>query len=61
MTFAPIDASSVREFSVHIEFRPETNNGLMLFSADRLDAKYDFFSVSLVDGKAEFRYVNISY
>ena len=61
MTFAPIDGSSVRDFSAHIEFRPETNNGLLLFSADRPDAKYDFFSISLTDGKAEFRFENHSW
>jgi hypothetical protein len=56
MTFAPLTTEAVRELSAFIEFRPETNNGLLLFTASRPDAKYDFFSLSLIDGKAEFRY-----
>jgi len=36
--------------------RPETNNGLVLLNAHSIDAKQDFFSVALVDGRAVFTY-----
>ena len=37
--------------------RPETNNGLLLLNTDSIDAKHDFFSVALVEGRAVLTYV----
>jgi len=37
--------------------RPETNNGLLLLNTDTIDARHDFFSVALVDGRVVFTYV----
>lgn len=46
-----------REISVAIEFRPDTANGLLLFTSHYPDARLDFFSIALVDGYAELRQV----
>ncbi|ESO11987.1 hypothetical protein HELRODRAFT_63300, partial [Helobdella robusta] len=43
-------------FNVKMEFKPESETGLLLFTADQPDAKFDFFSISLVSSKIEFRY-----
>ncbi|CAH1774566.1 unnamed protein product [Owenia fusiformis] len=52
----PVLRNAYKEFSATIEFRPELNNGLLLFSSEHVDAKADFFSVALIDGYAEFRF-----
>ena len=57
IVLSPLRGPAFKEFSILIEFRPETSNGLLLFNADKFDARYDFFSVSLIDGKADFRLV----
>jgi len=50
-----------RQFTIEIVFRPDTNNGLLLFSANNPDASSDFFSVALIDGRPEFRSVKGLY
>jgi len=46
------------QLTATIVCRPETSNGLLLLNADSIDAKNDFFSVALVDGRAVFTYVH---
>ena len=53
----PVLRGANREFVINLEFRPESKDGLILFSADQPDAKFDFFSIALVHGKVEFRSV----
>ena len=53
----PVLRGAFKEFVVNLQFRPESNDGLLLFSADHPDASYDFFSVTLIDGRVEFRSV----
>ena len=48
-----------KELSVAIEFRPDTANGLLLFSSHYPDGRLDFFSIALLDGHAELRWVSI--
>jgi len=45
------------QLTATIVCRPETNNGLLLLNSDSVDAKQDFFSVALVDGRAVLTYV----
>lgn len=59
----PVLRGAFREFVVSMDFRPDAGNGLLLFSSDHPDAgggdgrRFDFFSVSLVDGKIELRFL----
>lgn len=53
----PVLRGAYKDLSIILEFRPDTLNGLVLFSAGHPYARSDFFSVSLVDGHVEFRYV----
>lgn len=46
---------SNKEFKIELEFRPDSSNGLILFSAEMKDAKSDFFSIAIVNGFIEFR------
>ncbi|CAD5125298.1 DgyrCDS13543 [Dimorphilus gyrociliatus] len=48
--------NSYKDFTFEIEFKPETNNGLLLYSAEFPDGKYDFFSVALIGGYVEYRF-----
>ena len=45
------------QLTATIVCRPETNNGLLLLNTHTIDARRDFFSVALVDGRATFTYV----
>ena len=51
----PVLRGSYREFTMTVEFRPDTGNGLLLFSSEYPNAKSDFFSLSLVDNHLQFR------
>jgi len=51
----PVLRGAYKEFTVTVDFRPDTHNGLLVFSSEHPNARSDFFSISLVDGKAEFR------
>ena len=51
----PVLRGAYKEFTVTVEFRPDTHNGLLVFSSEHPNARSDFFSISLVDGRAEFR------
>lgn len=57
----PVLRGAFREFVVLMDFRPDAGNGLLLFSSDHPNAggggRFDFFSVSLVDGKIELRFL----
>ena len=44
-----------RQFVITVKFRPDTHNGLLLFSGETPDARSDFFSLALIDGNIEFR------
>lgn len=46
-----------REFEVDLEFRPDLLTGLLVFAADDLHLRQLFFSVAVVKGRVEFRYV----
>lgn len=52
----PVLQDAYKEFAVAVEFRPEAQNGLLLFSAEFEDARKDFFSIALVNGFIEFRF-----
>ena len=52
----PVLRGAYKEFTITINFRPDTGNGLLMFSSEHENAVADFFSISLVDGFAEFRY-----
>lgn len=51
----PVLRGAYKEFTVTLTFRPDTGNGLLMFSSEHDNAVADFFSISLVDGFAEFR------
>ena len=51
----PLLRGAYKEFTITVEFRPDTGNGLLLFSAEHPNARADFFSISLVESFAEFR------
>ncbi|XP_065218165.1 agrin-like isoform X2 [Planococcus citri] len=44
------------KFSVEIEFKTYTDNGILLYSQQRSDGAGDFISLAIVNGYAEFRY-----
>jgi len=52
----PVLRGAYKEFNIMIDFRPDTENGLMLFSSEHPNARADFFSITLIDGYAEFRF-----
>jgi hypothetical protein len=51
----PVLRGAYKEFTINIEFRPDTGNGLLLFSGADPSALSDFFSITLIDGYAELR------
>ena len=51
----PVLRKAERSFVIKMEFKPESESGVLLFSADQPDAKFDFFSISLVFARVEFR------
>lgn len=55
----PVLRGAYKEFTITIDFRPGTSNGLLMFSGEHPNARSDFFSISLIDGHAEFRLVDI--
>lgn len=57
----PVLKDSYKQFEVHLEFRPDDINGLVLFSGEMKNAESDFFSLALVDGFVEFRYLHYSF
>ena len=57
LAFAPPRGAS-EHLHVSVELRPDALNGLVLFGGEFSDARLDFFSLSLVDGRAQFRYAH---
>ena len=67
----PVLRGADQQFVIDVDFRPDvdmtSSNAtppghveLLLFSSDRDDAQFDFFSVSrLPNGQIEFRFVNL--
>ncbi len=53
----PVMRGAYKEFTITLEFKPDTGNGLLLFSGEHPTARSDFFSIALIDGHAEFRLV----
>jgi len=51
----PVLRGAFKEFIVDVEFRPDLDSGLLLFSSDHPEARFDFFSVVLIQGHVEFR------
>lgn len=45
-----------RQFSFEISFKPENENGLLLYNGNKDDRSVDFISLSLVDTVPEFKY-----
>ncbi|KAK7579954.1 hypothetical protein V9T40_000583 [Parthenolecanium corni] len=45
-----------QKFSVEIEFKSYTENGILLYSQQRVDGAGDFLSLALINGFVEFRY-----
>ena len=56
----PTVTSGYTEFEILIKFKPSTDSGLLLFISEYPDAKGDFFSLGLINGFVEFRFVNCS-
>ncbi|KAK0045472.1 pikachurin [Biomphalaria pfeifferi] len=52
----PLLRNAHREFQVELIFRPESYDGLVLFSAETSNAEKDFFSVVLSGGFVTFRF-----
>ncbi|XP_033738487.1 pikachurin-like [Pecten maximus] len=52
----PVLKTGYKEFDIQIDFKPQANNGLLLFTAENTNTKSDFFSIALVNGYVEFRY-----
>ncbi|KAJ8305764.1 hypothetical protein KUTeg_016309 [Tegillarca granosa] len=52
----PILKNGYKDFDINIQFKPQANNGLLLFSAELPSADKDFFSITLNDGYVEFRF-----
>ncbi|KAK6179410.1 hypothetical protein SNE40_011777 [Patella caerulea] len=52
----PVLKDGYKEFTIVVEFRPQAQNGLLLFSSETESAKSDFFSIALIDGYVEFRF-----
>jgi len=57
----PVLRDALREFDMMVELRPDSLNGLVLFSAGHPDAQSDFFSLSLKSGRIELRCANYSH
>ena len=69
----PVLRGADQQFVIDVDFRPDaymtssnaTPTGqveLLLFSSDRDDAQFDFFSVSrLTNGQIEFRFVSLLF
>lgn len=52
----PVLKAGYKELDLEIEFKPKTATGLLVFSAEFEDARSDFFSLTLQDGRVEFRF-----
>ncbi|XP_015907469.1 pikachurin [Parasteatoda tepidariorum] len=52
----PILRDAHKSMQVTLEFRPEANDGLILYSGEKLDLHGDFISISLNKGFIEFRF-----
>ncbi|CAL1534448.1 unnamed protein product [Lymnaea stagnalis] len=52
----PVLRNAHKEFHVSLQFRPESPDGLLLFSGESSDAKNDFFSIVLDAGYVFFRF-----
>ncbi|XP_026471084.1 agrin-like [Ctenocephalides felis] len=44
------------KFDVEIEFKTNTNNGIMFYNGQHIDGKGDFISLAIINGYLEFRY-----
>ena len=51
----PVLRGAYKEFTIKMEFRPDTHNGLLMYTGEYPNAQLDFFSISLVDGYAQLR------
>ena len=51
----PVLRGSHERFTMVVEFRPDIDEGLILFSADNSDVQFDFFSLTILNGRLEFR------
>ncbi|GBL69816.1 hypothetical protein AVEN_181466-1, partial [Araneus ventricosus] len=51
----PILRDAHKSMQVTLEFRPEANDGLILYSGEKLDLRGDFISITLNKGFIEFR------
>jgi coxsackievirus/adenovirus receptor len=53
----PAVTSGDIELEIVIKFKPSSDSGLLLFTSEHADGKGDFFSLGLINGFVEFRYV----
>lgn len=51
----PILRDAHKSMQVTLEFRPESNDGLILYSGEKFDLREDFISITLNKGFIEFR------
>ena len=42
-----------------IDFRPDTGNGLLVYTGEHWNARADFFSLVLIENYVEFRLVGV--
>lgn len=54
----PVLRDGYKELDILIEFKPESPNGLLFFSAEFGDARSDYISVALLDGYVELKWVH---
>lgn len=56
----PTLGDAYKQFSFEISFKPENENGLILYNGNKDDKSVDFISLSLVNSVPEFKY-NLGY
>lgn len=54
----PVLTDAYHSMQVTMEFRPESIDGLLLYSGEMPDLVGDMTSIALVDGYVEFRFVD---
>lgn len=51
----PVLQNAGDKFNITFTFRPQSPDGVLLYSGEHFDLTGDFFLIGLRDGKAEFR------
>ena len=56
----PAIVAAERNFDIRVQFKPEAADGLLLFTAEHPNAVFDYFSVSLIAARVDFRWSPVS-